>query len=235
MTGTGEAPVSLTLKVLVDDVPSVEGVVPAHGLSILVEARYRGYEKRLLFDAGPSGRILLYNAKIMGVDLKPDFAVGSLPLYHHVGGFKILDRRIPVIKPRRVLPEPREASISELPHLPGFYLVMSPSHWNEQALMVSLELGAVLITGCSVHGFYETFGWILKGSLKLYGLVGGLGISTRDFVNMRFLRRLARGGLSLVFPLHSTSLEARRSIVKTLNKHPLEYDVPGAGAEVEVG
>lgn len=60
-----------------------------HGLSFLIETE----GKRLLFDTGQSGRVLLHNLKVAGIELN---TIGALALSHahydHTGGLGILQK-----------------------------------------------------------------------------------------------------------------------------------------------
>lgn len=66
-----------------DEIQPGSGLRAEHGLSFLIQTD----EKRLLFDTGPDGRVLLYNATKLGLDLR---AVADVVLSHshpdHTGG-----------------------------------------------------------------------------------------------------------------------------------------------------
>jgi 7,8-dihydropterin-6-yl-methyl-4-(beta-D-ribofuranosyl)aminobenzene 5'-phosphate synthase len=226
-------PERVTLKVIVDDVPSVDGVAPAHGLSVLIEALTGGERRRILFDTGPSSRILDFNLSALGESREVDVVIGSIHLYHHIGCMHEFKGRALVVAPPLPLKERGEPRIAEIPPLPGFYLVKASSYWGEQGLLIPTSRGYVLLVGCSVHGFRETFGWVFSSTLRIFGIVGGLGVSARDLFNLSFIRRVSASGVEFLFPLHSTSLEARRKIMR-LNKFPVEYEVPGSGAEITI-
>lgn len=225
----------VTLKVLVDDMPSIEGVATAHGLSVLVSLRYGSISKNILFDGGPSGRILLWNAGLMDEDIKPDVTVGSLMHWHHLGALKQLG----LIKEAILPPPPLSVKDTgferrELLGFPGVSIVLSKNPWPEQALVLETPLGKILLVGCSIHGFYETFGRFFGSMKSLYGIVGGLNVTTRDSLNLAFLKSLAKRGVEFFLPLHSTSWEARRVIMEKYNKFPTDFEVPGAGSQVEL-
>lgn len=60
-----------------------EGLACAHGLSIYAETA----KHKILFDAGPSGELLLSNAEKMDIDLRDvDIAILSHAHYDHAGG-----------------------------------------------------------------------------------------------------------------------------------------------------
>lgn len=68
-----------------DETQPGSGLKAGHGLSFLIQTD----EKRLLFDTGPDGRVLLYNATKLGLDLR---AVADVVLSHshpdHTGGLR---------------------------------------------------------------------------------------------------------------------------------------------------
>jgi len=222
------------LDVLVDDLPAVEGVFPIHGLSVLVSIEYEGgLVKKLLFDTGPSYRVLLKNAESLGVDLNPDVVFGSLPHFHHIGALQSSFPRTPRVLP----PPPLSATSKDFSQLQGFpdtFVLSSDSYWNEQGLALRTPKGWLVLVGCSVHGLRRTFGAELVGLGRIFGLIGGLNISSRDVFNMSFIGRLARRGLGLVLPLHSTSMEARKTILKRFNSYDFGYEVSGCGVQADI-
>lgn len=225
----------LTLKVLVDDMPSVEGVATAHGLSILATLRYGTTSKSILLDGGPSGSILSWNARALGEEVRADAIVGSLMHWHHLGALKQLG-----LLGNTLLPPPplsfkeRGFEKRRLPGFPGVSVVLSKAPWPEQAMLLETSLGGVLIVGCSVHGLYETFGALLGRLKGLYALIGGLNITVRDSLSLAFLKSLAKRGVELILPLHSTAWDARRLIMEKYNRFPIEFDVPGVGSQVDL-
>lgn len=225
----------VSLTVLVDDMPSVEGVATAHGLSILLRLRSGTTTREIIFDGGPSARILRWNLEALGEKLAPDVVVGSLMHYHHLGALA----RLGLLK-RALLPPPplsirrRGFLLRSVPGMPGVQLLLALNPWPEQALLVKSRLGEVLVVGCSVHGLYETFGRAISQLGAPFAVIGGLGLSSRDFVNLSFLRALARAGTRLLLPLHSTAWEARRLVLEKYNKFPLDFEIPGVGCQVEL-
>ncbi|MGC9181387.1 MBL fold metallo-hydrolase [Thermogladius sp.] len=80
---------SIRLVVLVDDYAGfTEGLLGEHGFSTLVELRYSdGLVKRVLFDTGATSRVLLFNARRLGLDLGlVDYVVVSHRHWDHTGG-----------------------------------------------------------------------------------------------------------------------------------------------------
>lgn len=207
--------------VLVDDLPAVDGVYPAHGLSVLLELTGDEGATRILFDSGHSLELLRRNAASLGVELGDvDLFFGSLPSSHHVGA---------ALRGRLAARYETPWEHAETP--PGVEVVESGSYWGERGLLVDLGGRKILFTGCSVHGFEETWGWLAGG---LWGVVGGLGLSMRDVHGLEFLRRLVEGGLEVVFPLHSVSPEAREYILDRLLDDRLGVESTGVGVEFTI-
>lgn len=223
------------VDVLVDDLPAVEGVYPAHGLAVLITVKYdAGYTRTVLFDTGPSAKILVKNAEALGVDVRPDIVFGSLPHFHHLGALRSLPVGAGLVLPPPPLAARAEDSLRELPGVPEAYVVAGDTYWNEQGLALKTRRGWLVFLGCSVHGLRRTFGARLASLGRVWGLVGGLGTSSRDFASIGLLRYLSRRGLELVVPLHSTSMEARKVILKRFNRHDFGYEVSGCGVQFDV-
>lgn len=225
----------VAIKVLVDDMPSIEGAATAHGLSILVTLRYGSTSKSILMDGGPSKGILLWNAELLGESIEPRVVVGSLMHWHHLGAFSQMN-----LLSKAILPPPPLSTKSRgfewrnLPGFPGVSLVVSKASWPEQALVLDTTRGKVLVIGCSVHGLFDTFGNFLKRLEGLFGIVGGFNVTARDRLNLDFIKQLSRKGVELFLPLHSTAWEARRIIMEKYNKFPFDFEVPGVGSQVEL-
>ncbi len=210
--------------VLVDDVPAVEGVLPAHGLSIFLEVGYgEEGEVSMLIDSGHSYKLLERNAEALGVELPVDYFYATLPLFHHVGA--AMQRRV---AKHYSLP-PRLGGEARLP--PGFAETPASGYWGERGLTVSIGGRKVFFAGCSVHGLEYTWGDTLEG---YWGLIGGLGLSMRDAHGLGFLRKLVEGGLEVVFPLHSVSVEAREHILGNILGGRMSVEMTGVGVEFSI-
>lgn len=92
----------MRLTVLVDN-NAREGLTAAHGLSLYIETDGR----RILFDFGPDGALLLKNAEALGIDLKSvDMAALSHGHSDHAGGleaFLTVNERAPVYVQKQAL------------------------------------------------------------------------------------------------------------------------------------
>lgn len=87
MRAMSETTSAVLLTVVVDNVVQAPKLWAEHGLSILLETP----ECRLLFDTGQSGKVLLHNTEVLGVDLgRLDAVVLSHGHYDHTGGLPSL-------------------------------------------------------------------------------------------------------------------------------------------------
>jgi 7,8-dihydropterin-6-yl-methyl-4-(beta-D-ribofuranosyl)aminobenzene 5'-phosphate synthase len=120
--------------------------------------------KNILFDTGSNGRVLLENAKKLGIDLSTvDYMFISHPHWDHIGGWdSVLEINRKVIP---VLPASMSSHLVEdIEHMQGFVKViddrptmiepgihstgiMFPE--GEQGLILETEQGIVLLVGCS--------------------------------------------------------------------------------------
>ncbi|WP_440059074.1 MBL fold metallo-hydrolase [Thermogladius sp. 4427co] len=83
----------LNVLILVDDYSGFQaGLLAEHGFSVLIEVEYdNSTVKRILFDTGGSGRVLLSNSEALGIDLrKVDAIVLSHGHWDHTGGITAL-------------------------------------------------------------------------------------------------------------------------------------------------
>ncbi len=223
--------------VLVDNVPIIEGLLPAHGLSIFIQLRKDSKTKWVLFDSGPRFSILSHNASTLDIRLERlDWFVGSVSMRHHIGGFlennelkeKVLRKALPPIPGKMA-----KVRLKEIDD--GLFLAVSGSYWREQALVVETRKGWVFFIGCSVHGLSDTWKKMFERFEKIYGIIGGLGLSTRDVFNLEYLEKLVgEKNVKFVLPLHSTSIEAREYILEKYMDKIFGYDMSGAGVEFAI-
>ena len=224
------------VDVLVDDVPVIEGVLPAHGLAVLLTLERMEEKARLLVDSGPRFSILSYNSREMGIDLsKLDVFVGTLSLRHHIGGFVEARRNGRIVAEKVFLPPPPLAKplVQKQLILDGVYVVYSDSYWNERAVMIRHRRGWVIVFGCSVHGLEDTWKDLLGEMKNVYAIIGGLNLSMRDMYNLDFLERvISHGNVEYVLPLHSVSVEAREYILEKYGREMSGIEMTGAGVEI---
>ena len=185
------------------------------GLSIYVEVG----ERKILFDTGPSWRILYENAYKLGVNLSEvEYVVLSHWHYDHAGA---LPNVLSVSNAKAVVPErvrgvivdEEKIVIAEKP-LQIFENAITTGalkgRIKEQSLLLISDRGAIVLTGCAHPGLKT----VLKASSeicgKIYALIGGFHIS--GFEADKALRVIERYNVEKVSPCHCTSLEAIREI-----------------------
>jgi len=97
--------VSVEVTVLVEEYAGFTELLAEHGFSALVSLNYdNGRAYRLLFDAGRTGRVLLENAKALGIDLRDvDVVVLSHRHHDHTGG---LSKLVDLLKGRPLIAHP---------------------------------------------------------------------------------------------------------------------------------
>ena len=212
----------MKITILYDNTAFRSGLKSDWGFSCLVET----HDRRILFDTGSNGSILLDNMKKLEIDLLSiDEVFISHPHFDHIGGLTAFlneNNNVKVWVPTSMrgirnakeiiyVDEPRKLhedifSTGELDH-------------TEQSMVVRTDKGLVLIVGCS-HPKMET---ILKTASKfgdVYAVVGGLhGFNEYDLFQ----------NLGLICPAHCT-----RHISEINSLYPEKYMEGGAGRFIEI-
>jgi 7,8-dihydropterin-6-yl-methyl-4-(beta-D-ribofuranosyl)aminobenzene 5'-phosphate synthase len=207
----------MKITILYDNTVFQSGLKSDWGFSCLVEA----HDRRILFDTGSNGSILLKNMEKLDIDpLLIDEVFISHSHFDHVGGLSAFlneNNNVRIYVPTSLrgirnakeiiyVDEPRELhenifSTGELDHI-------------EQSMAVKTDKGLVLIVGCS-HPKMET---ILKTASKfgeVYAVVGGLhGFNEYELFQ----------DLDVICPTHCTQ---HISEIKSL--YPEKYIEGGAG------
>ncbi len=196
---------SLLIKVVYDNEVLVSEARPSWGFSCVVDVG----EKRVLFDTGWDGSILLHNMRVLGIaPLSIDVIAISHMHWDHMGGLPAmlqLDKRFEVYVPQSFSQNLKReissrASLHEVGKGPvkivdGVYSTGELGRGLlEQSLVVESEKGLVVISGCAHPGV----GAILERSKelgKVIGLVGGLH-GFREFWLLE--------DLEIIMPCHCT-------------------------------
>lgn len=198
-----------------------KGLKPDWGFSCFIEA----YGKKLLFDTGASGLILIENMKVLDID---PASIEEICISHghhdHAGGLSDFLKINPV---RVYVP----SSYHEQGHAKDIIKIKETVeiHENiystgeleniEQSLVIKTEKGLVIIVGCSHPGI----GNILKAASqygKPYALIGGLhGFDDFDLIK----------DLKLVCPTHCTQF---KSEIRSL--YPEKYVDGEVGKVIEI-
>jgi len=163
------------ITIVYDNTSLEPELIPDWGFSCLVEA----HGKRILFDTGAKGEILLHNMGHLGIDPADlDGVFISHSHFDHTGG-------LPEVLSGRSIPVYLPASITVPTGKSNFVTIQEPVEIHpgifstgelariEQSLVVRFKRGLVVITGCSHPGV----GAILKQASRLgsvAALVGGL-------------------------------------------------------------
>ncbi len=212
-----------TLTVLVDNHPYRRGLETAWGFSLLVSRQGR----YILFDTGPSPRVLEENAARLGVDLsRVSVIVVSHRHMDHCGGLPALPRAAQLYIP----PDPWLASYAEglgfnpvevnntRRVAPGVY-VLAPLYgppW-EVALALVTGRGVVVVTGCAHPGVVG----FVREALRLgrvYMVIGGFHLAGAPAGVVRgVVEELVSLGVEKIAPLHCSG----EAIVEYLReRHP---------------
>ena len=191
------------------------------GFSALVEVKGR----KILFDTGTNGKILLSNMEKLEInpeEIKDVFI--SHPHLDHIGGlssFLQLNNKVKLWIPS-YFPEAKDAKeVIEVKEPTKLYEgIYSTGELDgiEQSLCVETEKGIVIIVGCS-HPKMEH---ILKAASqfgKVYGIIGGLHGTKPESLK----------GLDLICPTHCTQYKSEIKIL-----YPEKYIEGGAGKIIEI-
>ena len=212
----------MKITIIYDNEVWKEGLRSDWGFSCLVEA----YGRKILFDTGANGSILLDNMRKLGIDpVEVEEVIISHAHYDHSGGlssFLKVNSNVKIYVP---------ASLKEVRAAKEVVFVSGPIkiHRNiistgelkgiEQSLLITTDKGLVLIVGCSHPGVKN----ILRVALqfgKPYAIIGGLhGFNEFSLIE----------SLSLICPTHCTQF---KSEIKAL--YPQKYIEGGVGRVIEI-
>jgi len=211
----------MKITIIYDNTVFQRGLKSDWGFSCLVEA----YGRKILFDTGANGAILLNNMKRLKI--KPsDVEEVFISHYHwdHTGGLlDFLD-----LNPVKVyIPSSfKKPGIAHDVVIVKKSITISENIFStgelskiEQSLVVKKEKGIIIIAGCSHSGV----GNILEAATqfgKPYALIGGL----HGFNNFNLVK-----DLTIICPTHCTQ---HISEIKSL--YPEKYIAGGAGKVIEI-
>lgn len=228
---------ALKITVLVEDTAPQEPFWGEHGLSLLIEAD----GKKILFDAGYSGDVLLHNAKTLNLELGTvDAFVLSHPHDDHSGGMEKVSHLI-ATKPMYCTSDafgvhmPRYDILKKLytnvhpvtenrEIIPGLWVIKerptinAPLKTYEINIVAHLEgKGLVIIVGCAHHGL-QTIITDAKNAfnnqIPVYALIGGLHLknsSPEDIVNV--INLFTQEHIQVLLPGHCTGFQPIKQLV----------------------
>lgn len=231
------------ITVVFDNNPYKKGLQSGWGFSCLIE----GMEKRVLFDTGADGIILLDNMQKLGIN--PE-RVETLVLSHahsdHTGGvYDLLQKNntltvyLPASFPEsfkekakgygaELIEVKKPMEISE-----GVYSTGEMDAWmKEQSLIIRTPKGMVIITGCAHPGIVN----IVKRAKALFAdevlfVMGGFHLHNKTSREIkRIISDMKELGVRYVGPCHCSGKKARDLFEEAYGGH---YIPVGAGKRVE--
>jgi 7,8-dihydropterin-6-yl-methyl-4-(beta-D-ribofuranosyl)aminobenzene 5'-phosphate synthase len=213
----------MKVNIIYDNETWQPGLEAAWGFSCLVEMDGR----RLLFDTGGDGTILLKNMEALNLDPR---SISEIFISHghldHMGGladFLRLNRNIRVYLPRSCS-KPLEAreviSVQDPIEISENLFSTGELPGAEQSLVVKTEKGLAVICGCSHPGVAT----ILKAASR-FGRVAALIGGLHGFQEYELLADLA-----LICPCHCTQYKA-----EIFRRYPETTVKGGAGRVLEFG
>jgi len=210
------------ITIIFDNTPPVkEGLKSDWGFAALVEV---GAHRRILFDTGANGSILLDNMAALGIEpTSIDDVFISHPHHDHTGGLSDFLGENDQVKiwapPCMGRVNAKDITFVSDPRklYDGVYST-GELEGIEQSMAMATGKGLVLVVGCS-HPHMETILGTASQFGALYGIVGGLhGTQAESLV-----------GLSLICATHCTQ---QKSAIKSL--YPDAYLEGGAGKVIEI-
>jgi len=211
----------MKVTIIYDNEVWKEGLRADWGFSCLVEAD----NKKILFDTGANGALLLDNMKKLDIDpAKIDDIFISHAHHDHTGGlqdFLKLNSNVRVFVPASLRARGAEKVISVSNAITIYENIFSTGELKgmEQSMAVKIEKGIVVVAGCSHPGVKN----ILKAASqfgKPYAIIGGLhGFNEFDLIK----------DLAFICPTHCTQF---KSEIKNL--YPEKYIEGGAGKIIEI-
>ncbi len=188
------------LKILYDN-ETEKGFVGGWGFSCLFEIGKR----KILFDTGWDGNVLLYNMGKLGIMKEEiDAIIISHAHWDHLGGIThILHPDVEVYVPRSFSKQLKkeisnraeliEITVSEK-IAPDVYTTGEMGNIKEQAMLLKINKSIVVVTGCA-HPGLENIINLARDFGELYGVIGGF----HNFNNFECLK-----DTSLILPCHCT-------------------------------
>ena len=191
------------------------------GFSALVEVK----ERKILFDTGANGRILLSNMEKLKIDPQDieDVFISHLH-WDHTGGlssFLRMNNKVKLWIPSYFSEAKNAKEVIEVKEPKKLYEgVYSTGELEgiEQSLCIKTEKGIVVVAGCS-HPKMESILSIASKFGKVYGIIGGLHATKPESLK----------DLDLICPTHCTQYKAE---IKSL--YPSKYIEGGAGKIIEI-
>lgn len=211
----------MKITIIYDNTAFIKDLQADWGFSALIEIK----ERKILFDTGANGRILLSNMEKLKINPKEieDIFISHLH-WDHIGGlssFLSLNNQVKLWIPS-YFPEAKNArEIIEVKKPTRLYEgIYSTGELEgiEQSLCIETEKGIVIIAGCS-HPRMENIIKTASQFGKVYGIIGGLHGTMPESLK----------DLDLICPTHCTQYKRE---IKSL--YPKKYIEGGAGRIIEI-
>jgi len=211
----------MKITIIYDNTSIRKDLQPDWGFSAMVEVK----ERKILFDTGADGAILLSNMQKLGISPKE---IHDIFISHahrdHTGGLSSFieqNNRVKLWIPpsfRRVENVREIVKMKDPGKLYEGVYSIGELEGIEQSLCVETEKGIMIIVGCS-HPRMEHILQVASQFGKLYGIVGGMHGNRPESLK----------GLDLICPAHCTQY---KSEIRSL--YPEKYVEGGAGRVIEV-
>jgi 7,8-dihydropterin-6-yl-methyl-4-(beta-D-ribofuranosyl)aminobenzene 5'-phosphate synthase len=213
---------AMQITIIYDNTAYNSELIPDWGFAALLEAHGR----RILFDTGGDGTILLNNMKKLDIDpTSVDEVFISHPHFDHVGGLSAFlheNHEVTVYVPDslRGIKHAREIRHFSKPEkIHENFFSTGQLDQIEQALAVQTEKGLVLVVGCS-HPPMEDILDTASRFGNIFGIVGGL----HGFNKFELL-----SNLNLICPTHCTQHKT-----EIQNRYPDKVEQGGAGRVIKI-
>jgi len=212
----------MKITILYDNTVFQPGLKSDWGFSCIVDTN----DKRILFDAGSNGSILLENMKKLDIDpLSIDEIFISHTHFDHVGGlseFLNKNNNVKIYVPTslRGIRNAREViHIAEPTKLNENIFSTGELDLIEQSMAVKTEKGLVLIVGCS-HPKMESVFKAVSQFGNIHAIIGGL----HGFNEFELFK-----DLGVICPTHCT-----QHITEIKSLYPQKYIEGGVGKIIEI-
>ncbi|MEA2103598.1 MAG: MBL fold metallo-hydrolase [Candidatus Cloacimonadota bacterium] len=212
----------MKITIIYDNTAINENLIADWGFSTLIE--FKG--KRILFDTGAKGSVLLKNMHTLGIDPQSiDEVFISHYHYDHTGGlstFFDLNNDVTLYIPPSFKGVHNHAKLEYITGLTCLHQdIYSTGELKkiEQSLIFKTENGLVIIVGCA----HPKIGNILKAAREVgkpYALIGGF----HGFRKFNLLKNM-----EIICPTHCT-----RHIKEIKELYPKKYIEGGAGRIIEI-